>query len=33
MSFVEDNTQFSPEEIFYDRQSPQTDLAFDVDVL
>ena len=33
MSFVEDNTQFSPEEIFYDQQSPQTDLAFNVDVL
>ena len=33
MSFVEDNTQFSSEEIFYDQLSPQTDLAFNVDVL
>ncbi|MDA8540528.1 hypothetical protein N9K50_02250 [Planktomarina temperata] len=33
MSFVEDNTQFISEEIFYDQLSPQTDLAFNVDVL
>jgi len=33
MSFVEDNTQFSSEEIFYDQLSPQTDLAINVDLL
>ena len=33
MSFVEDNTQFSSEEVFYDQLSPQTDLAINVELL
>ena len=33
MSFMEDNTQFSSEEIFYDKLSPQSDLATTVDLL
>jgi len=33
MSFVEDNTQFSSEEIFYDQLSPQADLATNIDLL
>jgi hypothetical protein len=33
MSFVEDNTQFSSEEIFYDQLSPQSDLATTADLL
>ena len=33
MSIVEDNTQISAEEIFYDQQSPLTDLAVNIDLL
>ena len=33
MSFVEDNTQFISEEIFYDQLSPQSDLAITADLL
>lgn len=32
-TYVEDNTQISAEEIFYDQQSPLTDLAVNIDLL
>jgi len=32
-TYLEDNTQFSAEEIFYDQQSPLTDLAINIDLL